>query len=366
MRQNWQRWILGGVLGLNLVVGLTAYFMRDNLFRELIQPAVPFQVDEPPPVPDYSDAAAWAFRPQGRNASLGKADVFIVHPTTAWRGNTGWNMDIADNVSRTRLETIALPNHAEPFAAVGPLWVPRYRQAVLFALLSQREDSHEALNLAYQDVARAFDTFQQARNPKRPFVLVGLGQGGLHLLRLLQEKGDLGPMLAATYLIDQPVPNALFEGASAVPGFPKPCQSATQARCLVTYNSLDGGDERGARIIQQRSTIWTPAKSYHAIGGAGFSCVNPLTGSAAQTNAPPSTNRGSAAASGLERGTEPALLPGETGAICRNHLLWVEVNRPAALSRARFELGTFYKITGYNLFYAALSGDVQARVKALQ
>lgn len=365
MKKSWQRWILGGILSLNLLVGLTAYFMRDNLFRELIQPAVPFQVDEPPPIPDYSDAAAWAFRPQGGTASSGKADIFLVHPTTAWSGTTGWNMDIADNVSRTRLETVALPNHAEPFATAGPLWVPRYRQAVLFALLSQRDDSHEALNLAYEDVARAFETFQQARNPNRPFVLVGLGQGGLHVLRLLQEKGDLGPRLAATYVIDQPVPTALFDGPGAVTGFPKPCQSAKQARCLISYTSLDGGDERGARILKERSTIWTADRGYRAIEGAGFACVNPLTGAAPQTNAPASTNRGSAAASGLERGTEPALLPGETGAICRENLLWVEVNRPAALSRERFELGTFYKITGYNLFYSALSTDVQARIDAL-
>jgi hypothetical protein len=38
MSQKWQRWIIGGIMSLNLLVGLTAYFMRDNLFRELIQP----------------------------------------------------------------------------------------------------------------------------------------------------------------------------------------------------------------------------------------------------------------------------------------------------------------------------------------
>jgi hypothetical protein len=173
-------------------------------------------------------------------------------------------------------------------------------------------------------------------------------------------------MLAATYLLDQPVPNALFEGPSAVQGFPKPCQFPKQTRCFVSYNNLDGGDQRGARILKERSTIWTADKGYHAIGGAKFACVNPLTGAAPLSNAPASTNRGAAAASGLERGTEPALLPGQTGAICRNDLLWVEVNRPAALSRTRFELGTFYKITSYNLFYAALSADVQARVEALK
>lgn len=366
MKPNWRRWIFGAIIGVNMLIGLTAYLMRDNLFRELIQPAVPFQVDEPPPLPDYSDAAAWALRPQESSPDQGKADVFIVHPTTAWSGSTGWNMDIADNVARTRLETIALPNHAEPFAGAGPLWVPRYRQAVLFALLSQRDDSREALNLAYEDVERAFEAFRAARDPKRPFVLVGLGQGGLHVMRLLQEKGDLGPMLAATYLIDQPVPKSLYEGPQAVPGFPRPCQTAQQTRCLISFTSLDGGDRRGEHILTQRSTIWTQARGYHAIEGAPIACINPLTGSQAQTHAGPGTNRGSAAASGLERGTEPALLPGETGAICRNGLLWVEVNRPAALSRARFELGTFYKITGYNLFYAALANDVETRLANLK
>jgi hypothetical protein len=375
MTQNWRRILVSALFGLLAVVALTAYFMRDNLFRELIQPAVPFQVDEQPPPPDYSDAAAWASRPQEtrsmpRQAALsastsGKADVFLIHPTTAWAGNTGWNMDIADNVSRSRLETVALPNHGEPFAAAGPLWVPRYRQAVLFALLSQRDDSHEALDLAYQDVARAFETFQQARNPARPFVLVGIGQGGLHLLRLLQDKGDLGPKLAATYFIDQAVPTSLYQGSGAQTGFPKPCQRAGQTRCMLAFISLDGGDDWGEKIVTQRTTIWTPEAGYRALSGQAIACVNPITGSSTSPGAPAGANRGSAAASGLERGTQPALLPGETGAICRRNLLWVEVNRPAALSKPRFELGTFYKVTGYNLFYAALSNDVEARVKAM-
>ncbi|GIU67877.1 DUF3089 domain-containing protein [Candidatus Phycosocius spiralis] len=375
MKHHWWRIFVSGILGLLTLVSLTAYFMRDNLFRELIEPAVPFQVDEPPPPPDYSDAAAWASRPQEtrtmprqtalRPANFGKADVFLIHPTTAWSGNTGWNMDISDTSSRTRLETIGLPNHGEPFASAGPLWVPRYRQAVLFALLSQRDDSHEALDLAYQDVARAFDTFRQARNPARPFVLVGIGQGGLHLLRLLLEKGDLGPKLAATYFIDQAVPTSLYQGSAAQTSFPKPCQNAQQTRCMLAFIELDGGDDWGEKIIKQRSTIWTPETGYRALNGQAIACVNPLTGSINRPNAPAISNRGSAAASGLERGTEPALLPAETGAICRRNLLWVEVNRPAALTKPRFELGTFYKITGYNLFYAALAGDVKTRVDAM-
>jgi pimeloyl-ACP methyl ester carboxylesterase len=364
MTAGFKRLLIWLVIGLNLFLALLAYAMRDNLFRYMIEPAVPFQVDEPPPAPDYNDAAAWAIRPQGQLpiGKAGSADIFFIHPTTAWSGAEGWNADISDPVSRTRLEDVALPNHGEPFAAAGALWAPRYRQAVLYASMARREDSREALDFAYQDVARAFDVFQESRDPKKPMILVGVGQGGLHALRLLQTIPQLGQSITATYLIDQAVPSALYSGPSAQVGFPRPCKSRVDKNCFISYHALDGGDTRGADLIANRAYVWTPDKGYHSLGGAPFACVNPLTGGTDQPDALASANRGSAAASQLERGTQPPLLPGETGARCRNGMLLVEVNRPASLSRSRFELGSFYKLTAYNLFYAALSSDAQARL----
>jgi hypothetical protein len=356
--------LIGSVIGLNLLIAVAAVTMRDNLFRFLIAPAVPFQVDEHPPAPDYNDAAAWAIRPQGDAQDTNKADIFFIHPTTVWSGAEGWNADIGDPVSRTRLEEVALPNHSEPFAAAGAIWAPRYRQAVLYASLARREDSREALDFAYQDIKRAFSAFQASRNPSKQMILVGIGQGGLHALRLLQENPSLGRQLTATYLIDQPVPSFLYEGPKALAGFPKPCETRENTGCFISYTALDGGDTRGERLISSRAIIWTADQGYHSLAGQPFACVNPLTGSTSQTDAMASANRGSAAATGLERGTKPPLLPGETGARCRQGLLLVEVNRPAALSRQRFDLGTFYKLTGYNLFYEALASDAQARVAA--
>jgi pimeloyl-ACP methyl ester carboxylesterase len=350
------------ILGLNLFLALLAYAMRDNLFRAMIEPAVPFQVDERPPQPDYNDAAAWAIRPQGGGNQTGPADIFFIHPTTAWSGAAGWNADIADPISRTRLEEVALPNHGEPFAAAGNIWAPRYRQAVLYASLARREDSREALNFAYQDVLRAFEAFQKARDPKRPIILVGVGQGGLHALRLLQTDPIAARAISVSYLIDQPVPTALYGGPAST--FPPPCETPTSKACFISFNILEGGDDVGRKQITELAIIWTPDKGYHSLGGAPFVCVNPLTGRTDLTDALASANRGSAAASGLERGTQPALLPGETGARCRDGLLLVEVNRPASLSRSRFELGSFYKSTGYNLFYSALATDAKARVAA--
>jgi hypothetical protein len=358
MTDKYKRILMWSILGLNVFLALLAYAMRDNLFRAMIEPAVPFQVDEHPTEPDYNDAAAWAIRPQGTASQTGPADIFFIHPTTAWSGAAGWNADIADPVSRTRLEEVALPNHSGPFAAAGNVWAPRYRQSVLYASLARREDSREALNFAYQDVARAFQAFQAAHEDDRPSGIVGVGQGGLHALRLLQIDPAAARFFAASYIIDQPVPL----GDSLA--LPPPCKTQTSKNCLISYNTLEGGDDVGRKQITERAIIWTPAKGYHSLGGAPFVCVNPLTGGTDQHDALASANRGSAAASGLERGTQPPLLPGETGARCRDGLLLVEVNRPAALSRSRFELGSFYKLTGYNLFYAALASDARARVAA--
>jgi hypothetical protein len=366
MTSGFKRGLIWSVVGLNIFLALLAYAFRDNLFRYMITPAVPFQVDEHPPAPDYNDAAAWAVRPQsgGPEFTASNADIFFIHPTTAWSGADGWNADISDPISRTRLEDVALPNHSEPFAAAGAIWAPRYRQAVLYASLARREDSREALDFAYQDVARAFEAFQKARNPRRPMILVGIGQGGLHALRLLQSVPDLGRTVTAAYLIDQAVPSAIYQGPNLVTGFPQPCKTIASKTCFISYHALDGGDTRGADLIANRAYVWTPEKGYYSLSGAPFACVNPLTGGTDQPDALASANRGSAAASMLERGTQPPLLPGETGARCRNGMLLVEVNRPASLSRSRFELGSFYKLTAYNLFYAALASDAQARVQA--
>jgi pimeloyl-ACP methyl ester carboxylesterase len=364
MTARFKRIVMWSFIGLNVLFAVLAYAMRDNLFRAMIEPALPFQVDEQPSPPDYNDAAAWAVRPQGTSGSSGQADIFFIHPTTAWSGAAGWNADIGDPVSRTRLEDVALPNHAEPYSSAGSLWVPRYRQAVLYASLARREDSREALNFAYGDVARAFDVFMKARDPSRPLVLVGVGQGGLHALRLLQTVPDLAQKVTVSYLIDQTVPESLYQGPKALPGFPQPCATATSIKCFISFTPIDGGDERGTQLTANRAIIWTREQGYHSLSGAPFACVNPLTGGTDTPDALASLNRGSAAASGLERGLQPALLPGETGARCRGGVLLVEVNRPATLSRSRFELGSFYKLTSYNLFYAALASDVKARTNA--
>ena len=69
------------------------------------------------------------------------------------------------------------PNYAGPFARVGRIFAPRYRQAGLYSLMTLREDAREARRFAYGDVARAFRTYLARDNGGRPFVLVGVRSG---------------------------------------------------------------------------------------------------------------------------------------------------------------------------------------------
>lgn len=362
-------WAAAGAAALLVAAGLFGF--RDNLFRELIEPSVPFQVYRPPPAPDYADAPAWAARPQtgavsatGATASAHSGvAVFFIAPTTAYDGRAaGWNGDPREPVARRRLETVVLPNHAAPFAVAGPLWVPRYRQAVLFAMVASREDTWDALDLAYRDIDRAFSAFLAGRPAGAPFVLAGSGQGGLHAVRLLQQRivgQPAGRALVAAYVIDQPVPLDQLAPDGPLAGLPL-CSTPRQTGCLVTYAEVDTGDTAGARLWRDRSLGWSAAAGYARLGSRRYACVNPLTGGQG-ASAPASSNPGSVAASGLEPGVEPPLLPGETGARCADGLLQVDPDRQPALRPRRADFGARYTTPGFNLFYQALAEDARTR-----
>ncbi len=346
--------------GIFSFIAISTYLFRTNIFKELIGPNIPFQVDEPPPAPDYSDSSAWAKRPQG--ALNNKPAVFYVHPTTDYTGSYGWNDDINDAKSREILEKVAIPNHAMPFNIDGNLWIPRYRQATLFSTLAYNDDTRGALELAYHDVETAFDNFQNAIGKDTPFVIAGMNQGALHITRLLQAKIANTPLnrrLIAVYLIDQTIAKDELNNQNY--GDLKICNDKNQTHCIVSYHAIDDNNQRNQKLFKNRSPLYTLSENYHTLANKENICVNPINGGTSDA-ADSAQNKGSAAANNLENGMEPAFLPFETGAICKDGILLVEHNRSQSLKPPWFELGTFYKIPNYNLFYQALQQDCQNRI----
>ena len=134
--------------------------------------------------------------PDGVTNSETLADVFYVHPTSyfgpAW--NAGWN----DGPSAAQVDELQVRVQTAPFAGVCRVFAPRYRQMTYSGFVTEDTASaRSAADLAYGDVARAFDVFLAQHNVGRPFFLTAHSQGTLHATRLLRERIDPDPSLAS-------------------------------------------------------------------------------------------------------------------------------------------------------------------------
>ncbi len=299
-----------GLFGAALLA--SAIVFQDSIFRFVMSPRTPFQITTPPPAPEYGARGAWLLWPETPSKSV---DVFYVHSTTYYRRrrwNAPINHDDADRIRRM----IAGPNEAGPFLPIADVYGPRYREATVYSLFTHKYDGLAARKLAYQDVRRAFDAFLAARDPEKPLMLAGYGQGGLHVLGLLNEyfQGEANPLrhrLAAAYVIGFATP-AAFAGQLSPP-MPV-CAQSTDVRCLVSYVDFESRfDEEMARA-RRRSLIWDDMGELASTPGDGLVCVNPLTWTRDETYQPAEKHLGAASATGIGFGARPPKLAHAVGA----------------------------------------------------
>ena len=344
---------------------IAAFVFRDQLLRASLDPHQPFQIYRPPPAPDYAGASGWALLPAGPDrpaAADGGVDVFFVAPTT-YNGGEQWNGPIAYPRAARQLASMMLPNYAGPFARLGRTFAPRYRQASVYAMASLREDALEARRFAYRDVRAAFQTYLARFNHGRPFVLVGVEQGGSLAALLLRDEIARDPALLrrllAAYLLQTVVPADEHGADAAVPA----CASRSQPRCVLAYMAVTEGRIGTARRILGRAMAWNLAGELAPLGQRPALCVNPLLGARSDSLAPQRDNLGAANATDLEWGVRPGYLPHQVSAQCRGGLLWVSKPKSPTL-KAVGGWAERQKPPGYNLFYADLEADARARLAA--
>jgi hypothetical protein len=363
---RFKRWcvILAGAVVLAL--GLTLVVTWDDIMQSGVDPKEPFQtyIRRMPKAPDYSQASAWALNPAGQTARqvTGPVDVFFVHPTT-FNGGRDWNGPIDDRASARQLERVMLPNYAGPFARVGRVFAPRYRQASVYAYrIKLSDDSRDARRFAYGDVLNAFRYYMAHYNFGRPYILVGVEQGAELTDRLLRQEVDRNPglagKLAAAYLIDAVIPAAGYG-----PGAPiQACRDRAQTRCAVAWAAVDQDESAAARSLLSRAMVWTPDWMLDNLPeGRPVLCVNPLLGGTSTDEAPARLNLGAANASELEWGARAAFLPRQVSAQCEGGVL--RVSRPKSGSlQAAGGWPDKYKERPYNPFFADIEADAMRRV----
>jgi hypothetical protein len=276
-------------------------------------------------------------------------------PTTFF-GTASWNQALDDTSTNQLTDTFVLRGQASVFNSCCKIYAPRYRQATIYSFMDRSGSGRAALELAYEDVERAFDYFIEHYNQGRPFILASHSQGSLHLRKLLEKRITGKPMrerLVAAYPIGFGIDRD--ELAKAVPDVPV-CESAEQIGCVVTWNAV------GPKVKK-----WTDSSK--------TLCVNPLTWRTDGAPADASLNIGGVSYAGTFSGSladvkgvpqdfvdaKPILEPGRRRRAMRRRHAAGERD-PLQVLRARPMGRDNYHIYDYNLFHMNLRKNIEGRV----
>jgi len=358
------RLLFSGLAGIFFILLILTYFYRDDIFQNIQDPRQPFQTYEPPIAPNYSVLESWLAQPDlgiDPFTLTAKGDVFVVVPSV-YRGGAHWNLPSDDLKRKSRLQRIVRPNYVSPYGEAGRLFAPYYRQASLYAFMTNREDAQQAQDFAYQDVKRAFDQFLKQSPPERPIVLVGHNQGASHVQRLLADffQDDLKQRLAVAYVIDHPLSMDSFEGPLENL---TPCLSQEQTQCIVAFGSFTPKDKVIAQRFLEKSLVHD-GQDYYAIANRPTLCINPLLWTNSTDYAPARLHLGGVAAEGLDPDMIPAPMTKQSGAQCQNGLLLVDMPKSKSLRRP-LKVGGKFRTLPSNLFYEDLKQDAIRRVGSL-
>lgn len=283
--------------------------------------------------------------------------VFFVHPTSyiplALAGDGRWNAQLGDPDAESRAR-LFLRGLASPFAEAEEIWAPKYRQASFGAFLTDQREAQLALDLAYRDVAQAFDHFVATAPADLPIVLAGHSQGALHVLTLLREK-VLGTPLEARIAMVYPVgwPISVAHDLPRL-GLP-PCEAADQAGCIMTWSSF--AEPADPSMVLDRF-VSTPGFDGQPRGDGPILCINPLTGTRGGA-APAAANLGTLrpvadfSSGELIAGAVPARCDPETGLLL--------IGDPPMLGDGVLP-GNNYHVYDIPLFWANLARDLERRL----
>ena len=358
------------VLILLFVAGAFAIFQFGQ--QVLIEQATPrghFQAPAPRSGPDYTQMESWLARPgvdppddpanwkpagaPTPQSFAEPAAVFYIHPTT-YLERDRWNAPLSGHRQSDYRDLLFVQSQATAFNDAGAIWAPRYRQAAYGAFLLRNEDAQKALDLAYSDVAAAFDEFLK-RNPDQPIILAGHSQGALHLSRLLRERAArLNGRLVAAYVVGWPLSTTADLPAMAL----SPCLAPNETGCVLSWQSF--GQPANPDLIME---AWEGTKGATGVKRErkDMLCVNPLTGTkdgAAPAQANPGTLVPSADMS------QAVLESGKVGARCEDGLLLLDGEIPAL---GPFVLpGNNFHVYDYALFWAGIRQDAERRLAAWQ
>jgi len=193
-----KQWMLVAIL---MICGITFFAScasKDGKASEVASEYIP-------DAPKYNDTMMWI---TADGDSLGSgADVFYVVSTWEedWTTDDGLVSHYADVWNPVHREHMAREiNKVAAYMSPGNrFYAPYYRHTTIEAfMLDDVEITRQRVQLAMDDVCKAFDSFQARRDKTRPLILAGFSQGGMAVVHLLKHIDDeTYSQLAAAYVL---------------------------------------------------------------------------------------------------------------------------------------------------------------------
>ena len=315
--------------------------------------------------PDYASPASWAYwddglvddqggavadavgsDPRPGDAACKPVDLFIVAPTVVLGEDGDANMDLANAEDRASFVG-ALNMQLGIYRDECRVFAPFYRQATLAMYDVGGAALEGAIDVAYIDVAAAFEAFLAA-NPDRPLVLAGFSQGSEHVIRLVRDYfGDdaLRERLVAAYAIGW---RMTAEECDATPWL-RPACCADDTGVVVAFNSEDPEVEDSLIVPAGTSTL----------------AINPLSWLVSDAPAPADLNLGACFADYSGEVVEE--IPAFCGAYIdpERGTLKVTGVDPADYPPMLSIFGEgVYHVYDYQFFYRNLQANVAERIEA--
>jgi Protein of unknown function (DUF3089) len=305
-----------------------------------------------PPAPDYTNPNHWAALPTKHDAAdsiprksgltdgqnTAQADVFFIHPTIYTYqpegGRYEWNGDVNDAVLNAKTDFSTILNQATVFNGSCRVYAPRYRQAHFYVFrTANMEHRKQTLDVAYEDVKKAFEYYLKNYHNGRPLVIASHSQGTMHARRLMREFFDGKPLqkfLVCGYLIGSPIqPNEL--------GSVKAAQSAGELGGFVCWNTF--------------AKDFLP--DYHKKEYNTSVCTNPLTWTTDTNYAPKELNTGSVA-------LKYTMKRQAVDAQVHEGILWI--NKPYIIGRMFLKTKIWHQ-ADINLFWQNMRDNVALRLE---
>lgn len=300
--------------------------------------------------PEYSDLRMWAAHPEHHDQSdtipvpalsvageEAPADVFFIYPTIYMK-KAQWNAPLNDQRLQEDIQESTIRHQASVFNGSCRVFSPYYRQMTYYGFWGDASSKEAALQLAFEDVWRAFVYYLDTYHGGRPLIIAGHSQGALmtKLLvnKLAVEQPDLLDDLVAVYAVGWTLE------ADEMGGLPV-CDSPDQTGCFVSWNTYAWGHLPSGRYKRPDKPIV---------------CVNPLNWQADGSYATYESNQG-ALGPAFNR-----LYPGACDAQAVDGWLWIHKDELPGAARL---LKRFHR-ADYNLFWMNIRQNVAERIAAYE